>query len=243
MGTLLGLCSAFWRLPLAGPSIHRSMACSRLLQRYSSQARTYHRPHVSISAGFPRGLGFLRNPPTVAYAVDTCSWLSTTRGYSVPHHRLSLCLGPHSSPGFSGVSLSRLQTHSALILAVLAVADNPRRLLPPPDDSTMGSSACPCTALLGGILSRILSDRLLSPLGGLMVSRYRRGYALTLTPEGQELHLHGGEVIKDPMILTLSPLSSGGEGSFRETDRTYNRWFIVTSGVEIPYYSNRDGND
>jgi hypothetical protein len=64
-----------------------------------------------------------------------------------------------------------------------------------------------------------------------------------LTPEGQELHLHGGEVIKDPMILTLSPLSSGGEGSFRETDRTYNRWFIVTSGVEIPYYSNRDGND
>jgi hypothetical protein len=154
------------------------------------------------------------------YAVDTSSTRRTTQGYSVPHHRLSLCVGPHSSPGFSGVSLSRLQTRSARILAVLAVANNPRRLLPRHDDSDIGSSAYPCTALLDGILSRILSDRLLSPRCGLMVSRYRRGYALTSTPEGQELHLHGGDVIKDPMILTLYALSSRGKGSFRETDRT-----------------------
>jgi hypothetical protein len=188
------------------------MACSRPLPRYSSRSPAYHRPHVGISAGFPRDIGFLGNPPTVPYAVDTCSsWRSTARGYSVPHHRLSLYVGPHSSPGFSGVSLSRLQTRSALILALLAVASNPRRLLPRNDDSAMGSCACPCTALLDGIPSRILSDRLLSPLCGLMVSRYRKGYALISTPEGQELHLHDGEVIKDPMISTLSPLSSCGK--------------------------------
>jgi len=175
MGTLLGLCSACWRLPRAGPSIHRALACSRLLQRYSSPARTSHRPHVSLSAGFPHGLGFLRNPPTGASAVAPCSWLSPPRGSSVPHHRLAWCGGPHASPGVSGVSLRRLQTRSALLRAVLAVANHPRRRLPPHDDAPMGSSACPCTALLGGSLNRILRDRLLSPLGGLRVSRYRRG--------------------------------------------------------------------
>jgi hypothetical protein len=39
-----------------------------------------------------------------------------------------------------------------------------------------------------------------------MVSRYRRGYALTSTPEGQEFHLHGDQVIKDQTDLSsLSP--------------------------------------
>jgi hypothetical protein len=196
------------------------MACSRPLQRYWSRSRTYHRPHVSLSAGFPSGLRFLGNPPTVSYPVDTCSSLSTTRGYSVPHRRLSLCVGPHSSPGFSGVYLGRMENRPALIRAILAQANNPRRLVQPNDDSDMGSSACPCTALLDGIPSRILSDRLLSPLLGLMVSRYPRGYAFTSTPKGQELHLHGAEVIKDPVILTLYPRPSCVEGRFRETDRT-----------------------
>jgi hypothetical protein len=145
---------------------------------------------------------------------------STTRGDSVPHHRVSLCGGPHASPGFSGVYLGRLQTRPALLLAVLAVADNPRRLLPRHDDSTVDSSACPCTAVLDGIPSRMLSDRLVSPLLGLRVSRYPRGYAFTSTSEGQEWHLHGDEVITDPLISTLSPLSSCREGRFRETDRT-----------------------
>jgi hypothetical protein len=127
----------------------------------------------------------------VPYVVDTyspawCAPLRTTRGYSVPHHRMSLCVGPHSAPGFSGVSLGRLQTRPALILALLAQANNPRRLVPPNDASDVDSYACPCTALLDGMLSRILRDRLLSPLCGLMVSRYRRGYALTSTPERQE---------------------------------------------------------
>ncbi len=156
----------------------------------------------------------------MSYPVDTCSSLSTTQGYSVPHHRLSLWVGSHSSPGFSGVSLGRMENRPAPILAILAQAHHPRRLAQPHDESNVDSSACPCTARLDGIPSRILSDRLVSPLGGLMVSRYRRGYALTSIPERQELHLHGDEVIKDQRISTLYPLSSWGEGSFRETDRT-----------------------
>ena len=159
------------------------------------------------------------------YPVDTCSPaprapVRTTRGYSVPHHRLSLWVGPHASPGFSGVYLGRMETRPALILAILAQANNPRKLVQPHDDSDMGSCTCPCTALLGGIPSRMLSDRLLSPLVGLMVSRDPRGYAFTSTPEEQELHLHGNEVVKDPMILALYPLPSCEEGSFRDTDRT-----------------------
>ena len=42
-----------------------------------------------------------------------------------------------------------------------------------------------------GIPGRIPGDRLFSPLCGLRVSHYRRGDAVTSTPEGQELHLHG----------------------------------------------------
>ena len=59
--------------------------------------------------------------------------------------------------------------------------------------------------MLDGIPGRIPSYHLLSPLLGLMVSRYPRGYALTSTPEGQELHLHGGEVIKDQLISAPYP--------------------------------------
>ena len=103
--------------PPSGSSLHRSMACSRLLQRYSSRSPTYHRPHVCISAGFPSGVGFLGNPTTVPYPVDTCSSLSTTRGSSVPHRRVPLCGGPHASPGFSGVSLGRMASRPALIRA------------------------------------------------------------------------------------------------------------------------------
>jgi hypothetical protein len=186
--------------PPHGSSLHRSMACSRPRQRYSSRSRTSHRPHVSLSAGFPSGLGFLGNPPTMPYPVDTCSSWSTTPGSSVPYLRITLPEGPHSSPGFSGVYLGPLQTCPALILALLAQAHHPRRLAQAHDDSVMGSCAYPSATLLEGIPGRIPSDHLLSPLCGLMVSRYRRGYAFTSTPEGQELHLHGDTVIKDRSI-------------------------------------------
>jgi len=127
-----------------------------------------------------------------------------------------------------------MENRPALILAILAQANNPRRLVQPNDDSDVGSCTYPCTALLDGIPSRILSDRLLSPLLGLRVSRYPRGYAFTSTPERQELHLHGDEVIKDPKISTLYPLSSGGEGSFRETDRTSTGLLGPGPGITRP---------
>ena len=50
--------------------------------------------------------------------------------------------------------------------------------------------------MLDGIPGRIPSDQLLSPLLGLMVSRYPRGDAVSPTPGRQELHLHGDTVIK-----------------------------------------------
>jgi len=196
------------------------MACSRLLQRYSSRSPTYHRPHVCISAGFPSGVGFLGNPTAVPYPVDTCSSLSTTRGYSVPPLRMALHEGPHSSPGFSGVSLGRMESRPAPLRALLAQAHNPRRLVQRNDDSDMGSSACPYAALLDGIPDRIPGDRLFSPLLGLMVSRYPRGDAFTSTPEGQELHLHEDEVIRDHMISAPYPPQPLRGCRFRETDRT-----------------------
>lgn len=98
------------------------------------------------------------------------------------------------------MSLGRVESRPALSLTLLVPAHNPRRLVQRNDASGVASSACPYAALLDGIPSRILSDCLLSPLGGLRVSRYRRGYAVTSTPEGQELHLHGNEVVKDQMI-------------------------------------------
>ena len=194
---------------------------SRHIKRYRCLPPAHHRPHVSISAGFPSGVGFLGNPTAVPYPVDTCSSLSTTRGYSVPPLRMALHEGPHSSPGFSGVSLGHLENCPALIRAILAQADNPRRLVQRNDDSDMGSSACPYAALLDGIPGRMPSDRLFSPLDGLMVSRYRRGYALTSPPEGQELHLHREKVVEDRLIYAPSPPLSLWDGSSRETDRTF----------------------
>ena len=69
------------------------------LQRYSLRPPAYHRPHVSISAGFPGSLGFLGNPSPVWYPVDTCSLQRTRQGYSVPGPCLPLRAGSHCSPG------------------------------------------------------------------------------------------------------------------------------------------------
>jgi hypothetical protein len=89
---------------------------------------------------------------------------------------------------------------------LLAVANNPRRLLHPNDDSTVGSPvAYPYSALLGGIPGRIPSDRHLLPLRGLMVSRYLGEYAVSPTPGRQECHLHGDTVIKDQPIYVPYP--------------------------------------
>jgi hypothetical protein len=57
-----------------------------------------------------------------------------------------------------------------------------------------------------------------------MVSRYRRGSAVTSTPEGQEWHLHGDEVVKDRLLSAPYPLQPLGGHSFKETDRTCRGW-------------------
>jgi hypothetical protein len=106
--------------------------------------------------------------------------------------RFAGCLG-----GVSGSTADSPGPYPGLV----AQANHPRRLVPPHDDSTMDSCACPYSARLGGILRRMLRDRLFSPLGGLMVSRDRKGYAVTSTPEGQEWHLHGDCVVKDRSIF------------------------------------------
>ena len=96
------------------------------------------------------------------------------------------------------MSLSQFQKRSALSLAILAVATNPRRLLHRNDDSSVGSTeAYPCSAWLGGIPGRIPSDPHLLSLLGLMVSRYPREYAVSPTPGRQELHLHETTVVKE----------------------------------------------
>src|SRR5882724_5793898 len=74
-----------------------------------------------------------------------------------------------------------------------------------------------------GIPGRILDYHRLSPLYGLRVSRYRRGYAVTSTPEGQERHLHEDEVVIERMFYAPSPPHLWDVGE-RETDRTSTGW-------------------
>ena len=133
---------------------------------------------------------------------------------------MTLREGLPSSPGFCGSVSGAIAESPSPIRAILAQADNPRRLVQRNDDSDVDSCACPYTALLDGIPGRIPSDRLLSPIYGLMVSRYRRGYALTSPPDGQELHLHREKVVEDRLIYAPYPPLSLWDGSFRETDRT-----------------------
>jgi hypothetical protein len=93
---------------------------------------------------------------------------------------------------------------------LLAVANNPRRLLHPHDDSSVGAiTVCPSSALLDGIPGRIPSDHLLFPLLGVMVRRDPRAYAVSPTPGRQELHRHGDAVVKEVFESDLASLSHG----------------------------------
>src|SRR5262249_29953690 len=59
-----------------------------------------HRAHVSVSPGFPRGVGFLGNPTALGPAVGTCSASGEhARGSFVPPPRLVPEVGPDSPPG------------------------------------------------------------------------------------------------------------------------------------------------
>jgi len=85
--------------PLRGSHTSYRSTGSWHLQRYSLRPSAYHRPHVSLSAGFPGSLGFLGNPSPVWYMVDTFFAGRTRQGYSVPGRCLPLRAGSHCSPG------------------------------------------------------------------------------------------------------------------------------------------------
>jgi hypothetical protein len=81
-------------------------------------------PITYLSPSPRQPIGWLSQRPAlfgesypVAHPVNTSSSLRAIWGYSVPHLRLVLTVGPHSSPGFSGVYPGRLQTRPARILA------------------------------------------------------------------------------------------------------------------------------
>ena len=83
------------------------------------------RPITDLAPAPPQPLRWLAPRPSllgesspVAPPGDTSSSLRAIRGYAVPHLRVSLKGGPHSSPGFAGVYPGRLPTRPALILAL-----------------------------------------------------------------------------------------------------------------------------
>jgi hypothetical protein len=103
---ILPLTQASWRTcelkahasPLRVNHTSRRSAGSWHMQRYSLRTPEYHRPHVSLSPGFPGSIGFLGNPSPVWYMVDTSSLRRTGQGYSVPGYCLPWREGPHCSP-------------------------------------------------------------------------------------------------------------------------------------------------
>jgi len=106
--------------------------------------------------------------------------------------------------GFLGVYLGQLQTCPALILAVLAQAHN--RVGLPKLTTIQSWVRVPIHRQLCAMDSRrIPSDHLLSPLCGLMVSRYRRGYAFTSTPEGRNCTCTKIQLSKIVRSSSLSP--------------------------------------
>ena len=150
--------------------------------------------------------------------------MSTGQGASVPPLRVPRCAGPPAAPGVSGVALGRRESRPARLLAFVAPAKNPRRLVHRHDDSAVGACACPYPARLDGMSSRRLRHRRCSPLCGLLVSRSRRGDACPSTLEGQACHLHGDAVVEARWLAAPSPPRSWRDGSVRKTDRTSTAW-------------------
>jgi hypothetical protein len=209
------------------------------MQRYSLRPPAYHRPHVSLSAGFPGSVGFLGNPSPAWYPGDPCSLQRTRPGYSVPGQCLALRAGPHCSPGdVMGCSLEHAvscpageSSLSHVSVSVLDQANNLRRLVLSNDDSGVSSCAYPYATLLGGIRREILRDRLSLPLHQLESQSPRWGGCVTRASRGEELHLYTVQVVKD--LSGLSP-SSLACRHFEGTDRSTARYF-VGPGSRTPF--------
>jgi hypothetical protein len=195
------------------------------MQRYSLRSPAYHRPHVSVSAGFPGSFSFLGNPSPAWYPVDTSSLQRTRQGYSVPGPCLPLRAGSHCSPGdVVGCNLEHAVScpagerfYSRVSVSVLDQANNLRRLVIPNDDSSVSSSAYPFATLLGGMRREILRDRLSLPLHQFADQSPQWGACVTRASRGEELHLYTVQVIKD--LFSLSP-SSLALGHFEGTDHS-----------------------
>ena len=183
------------------------------MQRYCLRSPEYHRPHVSLSVGFPDSVCFLGNPSTGQYPVDTSSLRRTAQGYSVPEYCLPLGVGPHCSPGdVRGCSLEHAVSCPAgesdlsrVSMSVLDQANNPRRLAIPDDDSSVSSSAYPYLTLLGGMRGWIPRDRLWLPLHGLRVSRYRGEPASLLHLEERNYTSTALKLSKTSAVLAPHP--------------------------------------
>ena len=199
------------------------------MQRYSLRPLAYHRPHVSVSAGFPGRLGFLGNPSPLRYAVDTSSSRRPGESYSVPGYRLPWRAGPHCSPGdVAGCSLEHAisvqperPVSSHVSMSFLDQANNLRRLVLPNDDSRVSSSAYPCSTLLGGMRRKVLRDRLSLPLHGLRVSRYRGESASPLHRGERNYTSTTSKLSKTSSVFVPLPWC---RHHFEGTDRTTARY-------------------
>ena len=147
------------------------------------------------------------------YLVDTSSLRRTAQGYSVPECCLPLSVGPHCSPGdVMGCNLEHAircpageSKLSHVSMSLLDQADNLRRLVVPDDDSAVSSSACPSPTLLGGMRGWIPRDRLLLPLHGLRVSRYRGEPASLLHQEERNYTSTALKLSKTSAVLAPHP--------------------------------------
>ena len=112
-GTFSGLWIVFSRLPIPGHpylTMTRGFTAYKALPMPSTCTSPSPRQHILWLSQWRWLLG---ESLPVPYPVDTSSGLRTARGYSVPPLRMALHEGPHSSPGFSGVSLGRMESRPA----------------------------------------------------------------------------------------------------------------------------------
>jgi hypothetical protein len=171
------------------------------MQRYSLRSLEYHRPHVSISPGFPGSLGFLGNPSPAWYPVDTFSSRRTRPGYSVPGYRLPWRVGPHCSPGDvlgcnleHAISVQPERLPSRVSMSVLAQADNLRRLVLPNDDSGVSSFAYPLHNSARRDAQGDSAGPPFPPASRIEGQSLPWGTCLTRASRGEELHLYNIQV-------------------------------------------------
>src|SRR5882672_2328873 len=106
-------------------------------------------------------------------------------------------------------------------MSLLDQANNPRRLVVSDDDSAVSSSACPYPTLLGGMRGWIPRDRLLLPLHGLRVSRYRGEHASLLHQEERNYTSTALTLSKTSAVLAPHPWC---RHHFEGTDRRAARY-------------------